>query len=174
MDDPALLSLLRVRQAVGSDLPALEWGGEYVHFRQLYADVYHNALAGKAIMWVVDLPEGEIIGQAFVSLESGRHELADGKNRAYIYGFRVKSAYRRRGVGAFLLKTIEADLIQKGFGIVTLNVGRENIDALRLYKRLGYQVVAEEAGKWWYFDHLGRRRDVHEPAWRMEKLLKSD
>jgi ribosomal protein S18 acetylase RimI-like enzyme len=73
-----------------------------------------------------------------------------------------------------LLKTLEADLLQKGFGIVTLNVGRENIDALRLYKRLGYQVVAEEAGKWWYFDHLGKRRDVHEPAWRMEKLLKSD
>lgn len=174
MDDPILLSRIRVRIAVGTDLPALEWGGEYIHFRQLYADVYHSTLAGKAIMWVVELPGQDIIGQAFVSLESGRSELADGVNRAYIYGFRVKNTYRSRGVGAFLLKTIEDDLVRRGFWIVTLNVGQENSSAQRLYKRLGYKVVAEETGKWWYFDHLGIRRDVHEPAWRMEKVLKKN
>ena len=123
-------------------------------------------------MWIVDLPGNEIIGQAFVSLESGRPELANGVNRAYIYGFRVKEAYRGRGVGAFVLRTIEDDLVQRGFQVVTLNVGQDNISAQRLYERLGYQVVAEEAGRWWYYDHLGRRQDVHEPAWRMEKVLK--
>jgi ribosomal protein S18 acetylase RimI-like enzyme len=172
MDDPVLLSKIIVRLARSSDLPALEWGAEFVHFRRLYADVYQNYMAGRALMWIVELPGEGIIGQAFVSLVSGRLELSNGTDRAYIYGFRVKPDFRNRGIGGVVLRTIERDLAARGFRFITLNVARENTMAQRLYQRLGYHVVAEEAGNWSYIDHLGRLQEVHEPAWRMEKVLK--
>ena len=172
MDDPVLLSRIFVRLARGSDLPALEWGGEFVHFRRLYADIFQNYVAGKALMWIVDLPGDGIIGQAFVSMESGRPELSDGVDRAYIYGFRVKAEYRNHGIGASVMRFIEDDLANRGFKLATLNVARDNLLAQRLYQRLGYRVVGEEAGRWSYFDHLGRFQEVNEPAWRMEKVLK--
>jgi ribosomal protein S18 acetylase RimI-like enzyme len=172
MDDRVLLSRINVRLARRPDLPDLEWGGEYIHFRRLYADVYQNFIAGKALMWIVEHPGDGIIGQAFISLESMRPELANGVDRAYLYGFRIKPAFRNRGVGGAILRTIEKDLLRRGFVTLTLNVARNNFDAIRLYRRNGYQIVAEEAGQWSYFDHQGKHRMVHEPAWRMEKVLK--
>jgi hypothetical protein len=54
---------------------------------------------------------------------------------------------------------------------VTLNVGLNNLDARRFYDRLDYIVVDSEPGNWSYIDEKGKRRDVHEPAWRMIKDL---
>ena len=124
-------------------------------------------------MWAADLPGKDLIGQLFVQLNSARKELADGKARAYIYGFRVKPLYRGLGVGSRLLQIVEADLGQRNFSWASLNVGQDNPDALRFYQRYGYQVVAAEPGRWSYLDEQGRRHNVHEPAWRMEKRIKT-
>ncbi len=123
-------------------------------------------------MWVADLPGEEIVGQVFVQLESSRNELANGKNRAYIYGFRVKPAYQCAGIGTKLLTTVENDLQQRKFEWITLNVGRENLDARRFYDRHGYYVVAADPGQWTYTDDQGRKNQVNEPAWRMLKRLR--
>ena len=171
IDDPVLLSRVIIRHATHDDLPALEWDGEFVHFRRLYEDVYLQAIKGSSLMWVAELQEEGIIGQAFVSLASYRSELSDGISRAYVYGFRVKPVYRSRGVGASIMSMVETDLIERGYKSVTLNVGRDNYLARRLYERLGYRVVAPEPGRWSYIDHLGQRQEVIEPAWRMEKNL---
>ena len=171
VDDPVLLERLLVRHATRIDLPALEWEGEYTHFRRLYEDVFLQVEKGSSIMWVVELDRKEIIGQAFVSLTSYRPELSNGVDRAYVYGFRVKPTFRSRGVGACLMRTIEKDLYRRGYRSVTLNVSRENQQARKLYERLGYRIVAVEPGRWAYVDHLGQRQEVHEPAWRMEKQL---
>jgi len=170
----AILSQVRIRPVVEKDLPALEWDGEYIHFRRLYAEIFANARKGLGIMWVVELIHGCIVGQVFVSLNGGRPELSDGNHRAYVYGFRVKTPYRKNGIGSLLMNVIENDLAQRGYRTVTLNVGKQNIDALRLYKRLGYQIVGSEPGSWAYIDHLGKRQSVYEPAWRMEKQLDLD
>jgi ribosomal protein S18 acetylase RimI-like enzyme len=69
------------------------------------------------------------------------------------------------------MEIAEQDLIQRGFSYVTLNVGKDNPKAKRLYMRLGYEVVADEPGNWSYLDHRGKRQSVHEPAWRMQKQL---
>lgn len=164
-------SQLLVRQVTQSDLLALEWDGEYQHFRRLYRDIFQNARQGKAVLWVGDLENVGVIGQVFVQLDSARKELADGISRAYIYGFRVRSNYRRLGVGKCMLQTVEHDLCQRAFLHVTLNVGRENLDARRFYERYGFQVVAAEPGRWSFLDDHGNRHEVHEPAWRMEKRL---
>jgi ribosomal protein S18 acetylase RimI-like enzyme len=170
---PPWLSAIEYRHLVRKDLPALEWGGEYIHFRRMHNEVYRSASQGKALIWVAMLPESGLVGQLFVSLHSARAELADGVTRAYLYGFRVKPVFRHYGVGTGMLHAVEAELEQRKFGWITLNVGRDNPDARCFYERHGYRVVAAEPGSWFYIDHRGRRREVHEPAWRMEKRVAS-
>ncbi len=165
--DPVVI----VRHGVRSDLPALEWDGEYRHFRRLYADTYFMVEKGQALIWVAEAANDGVIGQVFVSLSGARPELSDGVTRAYIYGFRVRPAYRNQGIGARMLHTLEEDLAQRGFILASLNVGRDNHGAMRFYERMGYHIVAAEPGRWSYIDDKGRRCDVCEPAWRMEKAL---
>jgi ribosomal protein S18 acetylase RimI-like enzyme len=165
------LSQVQIRLGREEDLPGLEWQGEYIHFRRLYRQVYQNTCDGKACIWVAELEQTGIIGQVFVQFSSSRRELADGETRAYVYGFRVQPAYRGSGVGTKLLEQVEQDLQKRHFHWVTLNVSRQNMGAQRFYKRNGYQIVAAEAGRWSYTDHLGTRREVDEPAWRMQKSL---
>ena len=171
LDETGWRSRLQVRQVTQQDLLALEWDGEYRHFRRLYLDIYHSACQGRAVLWVADLDPAGVIGQVFVQLDRARKELADGSARAYVYGFRVRPVYRSLGVGGQMLLTLEDDLVRRSFRLATLNVGRQNLQARRFYERYGYQVVANEAGRWSYIDDQGKRQEVHEPAWRMEKLL---
>jgi ribosomal protein S18 acetylase RimI-like enzyme len=166
------LDLLVIRTIESEDLSDLEWDGEYTHFRRMFADAYKSQKQGHSVLWAGELPGIGIIGQAFVQLISSRLELADGHMRAYIYSVRVRLPYRNSGVGKKIMDTAEEDLRQRGFSYVTLNVSKENLDAQRFYERLGYNTIAEEAGNWSYLDHRGKRRYVHEPAWRMQKKLR--
>jgi ribosomal protein S18 acetylase RimI-like enzyme len=171
MVDVSLLEQVVVRHVRQEDLPALEWEGEYRHFRRLFTDAYRRSLKGESILWIADLAEVGVIGQLFIQLHGINSGLADGQERAYIYGFRVRPEYRGEGVGSLLLTIAENDLRQRGFIKVALNVGRDNPDARRLYERFGYRVVSAEPGVWSYLDDQGRLRQVNEPAWRMEKQI---
>jgi ribosomal protein S18 acetylase RimI-like enzyme len=168
-----ILDQLIIRHAVAEDLPALEWNGELTHYRRLFADVFRYTERGDAFMWLAELLNAGIIGQVFVHINSQRLELADGISRAYIYGFRVRSPYRNMGIGTYMMNVVEADLSQRGFQLVSLNVGRDNPGARRLYEKLGYEVVGAEQGRWSYIDDKGVVQNVHEPAWRMQKQLGS-
>ncbi len=170
-DQNELLSHITVRHLREEDLPALEWEGEYVHFRRMYADAYQRMKRGLTLMWVAELEGAGIIGQVFVQYICDRPELCNGIDRAYLYAFRVRAPYRSHGVGALILATVEDDLRRRGFRYVTLNVARDNPRARAFYERHGFHVVAPEPGRWQYINHLGRLVEVVEPAWRMEKSL---
>jgi ribosomal protein S18 acetylase RimI-like enzyme len=165
------LNRVIIRHLVSDDLPALEWEGEYSHFRQLYEDAYQRMLNGDLIMWVAELPGTGIIGQVFIQLNCGRPELANGINRAYLYSFRIRPAFRNLGLGTKMLKMVETDLKKKGFSMLTLNVAKDNPRAHRLYERQGFRIVGHEPGIWSYVDHRGMWQHVNEPAWRMQKTL---
>ncbi len=161
-----------IRKATKDDLPGLEWNGEYKHFRRLFADTYSLVEQDKAIIWIAEIASTGLIGQCFVSLKGNRPELADGVTRAYIYGFRIQPEYRNHGIGSRIMTMIEVDLLERGFQQLTLNVGQDNHAARRFYERRGYKVMTFDPGRWSYIDDKGKRRDVHEPAWRMVKDLK--
>lgn len=171
MDEQWWLKQIKIRRLRETDLLALEWGGEFLQFRRLYRDIFSSMLKGRAVMWIAEVPDLELIGQLFVQLTSSRKEIADGASRAYFYGFRVKKSYRSCGVGSRLLEIAEEDLISRGFQQALLNVAKTNSLARQFYEKHGYQVVGEEPGDWTFLDHEGRRKEVHEPAWRMEKGL---
>ena len=162
---------VKIRLVQPEDLRAMEWDGEFRHFRNIYADAYARYLRGLSVLWVAELPNIGLIGQVFIQLRTDRLELADGRERAYLYSFRVKPPYRSGGLGTQILNVVEDDLIQRGFHILTLNVAKDNFRAQELYKRCGYTIVAPEPGIWSYMDPDGVWHRVEEPAWRMEKKL---
>ncbi len=168
---PAWLSCISIRHLTAADLPALEWGGEYTHFRHVYAEAYQRMLKGLSILWGAELPGQGLVGQVFIQLDCDRPELADGFYRAYLYSFRVQPQYRGVGLGSLMMKVVEEDLCQRGFHSLTLNVAKDNLRAQKLYARHGYQIVAHEPGVWHYLDHQNNWRYVKEEAWRMEKNL---
>ncbi len=168
------LNSLVIRPVTEADLPALEWGGEYKKYRHMYARLFKDSRSGRTLMWMIASPEGEMIGQAFVMLKSGERDAADGLLRAYIFAFRVKPAWRNLGVGTKMMDFIEADLLQRGFRFLTLNVAKDNPAARRLYERLGYKVTGSKPGVWSFKDDQGVIQHVNEPAWRMMKRLKGE
>ncbi len=165
------LSNVIIRPISKADLPALEWDGEFKHFRNVYASAYDHMTKGTTIIWIAELPATGLLGQVFLQLISDRPELADGWQRAYLYAFRIKPLYRNHGLGSRMVNVVENYARVHQFSRITLNVARINLDAIRLYKRLGYQIVAQEPGIWSYPDDQGNWQTVHEPSWRMEKLI---
>lgn len=162
---------IQIRKLTKDDLPALEWNGEYTHFRNVYKGVYQRTQHGTAAAWVAESPADGIVGQVFLQLDCDRPELANGWNRAYLYSFRIKPQYRSMGLGTRMIKILENYLVARHYSRLTLNVARDNPEVFRLYQRLGFQIVGEEPGIWSYIDHLGKWHTVEEPSWRMEKLL---
>ncbi len=163
-----------IRSLQRSDLQSLEWDGQYSHFRRVYAEAYERMMRGLTVIWVADLPLYGLIAQVFIQLNCQRPELADGGLRAYLYSFRVKPDFQSAGLGTRMMAVVEADLLERGYRFVTLNVAKDNPRALALYERLGYRVVDQDPGIWSFIDHIGQRRTMIEPAWRMEKSLSRD
>lgn len=168
------LNRVVIRQAELSDLPGLEWEGEFTHFRRVYADAYRRSQRGMSIIWVAVFPPQGIIGQVFIQLVCDRAELADGRTRAYLYSFRVRPDYRSAGLGTRMMEVVEEDIRRRGMMYLTLNVAKDNPRAQQLYERRGYRRVAHEPGLWSYPDENGVWRSMEEPAWRMEKNLQED
>ncbi len=168
---PAWFSAVVVRQAVFTDLARMEWEGQYQHFRNVYAEAYRRARDGLSALWVADLPAVGLIGQVFIQFICDRLELANGVDRAYLYGFRIRPAYREAGLGSRMMEIVEEDLRSRRFRYITLNVAKDNFRAIHLYTKKGYHIVAHEPGIWSYPDHNGEWQNVEEPAWRMEKKL---
>mgnify|MGYP000876415664 CR=1 FL=1 len=162
-----------IRPVLERDLYSLEWEGTYQKYRRMYARLFKESQEQKVLMWLIEIPLQEIIGQVFVMLNSGERDAADGFTRAYIFAFRVKPQWRNRGIGSHLMTYVEKDLYEKGFRFATLNVAKENPDARRLYERLGYKVIGSKPGVWSFQDDNGKTQHVNEPAWRMMKKLRS-
>jgi len=160
----------RIRHAEESDLAALEWDGEYKHFRRVYRQVMQDALRGTRVLLVAEVEE-ELIGQLFIAFESIWKSRFRGQPAAYLHSFRVKPAYRNQGVGHALMDRAEEEIIAHGYGRAVISVAKDNPGALRLYENLGYHVFSEDTGNWSYFDHEGMLQHIREPAFVMQKRL---
>jgi len=93
-------------------------------------------------------------------------------HRAYLFSFRVKPNYRNQGIGSFMLRFVEDQLLLRGFESIRLNVARANVRARKLYERHGYRMVGSDPGVWRYEDNFGEWQTMHEPAWKMLKKLR--
>jgi ribosomal protein S18 acetylase RimI-like enzyme len=167
LDNQPLSSMLLhvpvvLRLAEQSDLPKLEWYGQYTHFRTLFRRTFREQQHGKRLMIVADCNDFPI-GQVFVQLTPGE--------RAYLYALRVMEMFRGQGIGTALIA--EAERLATGRSIyrATIAAAKDNPRARELYERQGYRVYADDPGYWSYVDHKGVNQFVHEPCWLLEKRL---
>jgi ribosomal protein S18 acetylase RimI-like enzyme len=169
--DPRVSAEIRVRPVVEGDLPALEWDGDYRHYRTVFRANFEDMQRGQRLM-LVAVQGDVIVGQIFVQLNSADHQYADGRQRAYLYALRVRPAWRGQGIGQHLVAAAEARLRERGVATAVIAVAKTNEGAHRLYRRLGYQVFADDPGVWMFTDADGRQQRIEEPAWLMEKSLR--
>ncbi len=172
LNKPAMTLEMSVafRLATYSDLPKLEWYGQYTHFRALFRRTYQEQLQHRRLMLVADFNNFPI-GHIFIQLSGGEQRIADGRKRAYLYSLRVMEMFQGQGIGTNLIHESEILARQEGFSAVTIAAAKDNPRARRLYERLGYRVFGEDEGKWNYVDHENRVRYVHEPCWVLEKRI---
>lgn len=161
-----------IRPATEADLPALEWDGEYRHFRRVYRSALNEARQDRRMVLVAELG-GEVVGQLFVQLENVQLDPGGRRPTGYLYALRVRPPFRNQGIGTALVARAEDDLRRRRFVRAAIAVAKDNIGALRLYRRLGYQMFAEDPGNWSYLDDEGRLRHVFEPSYLLDKELES-
>lgn len=161
---------LQIREATEFDLSALEWDGEYIHFRRVYQEAMKEVKKGRRVIFIAEA-DTEHIGQIFVNLFSTWRNAVLGLRTGYLHSFRVKPAYRNRGVGRMLIQTAENFLISRDFQRVVISVARNNYGALRLYQQLGYEIFCDDPGRWSFLNHLNQIQHVAEPALILQKSL---
>ena len=165
LDIPVTLRLAREE-----DLSLLEWRGQYTQFRTIFRRTYREQLMGRRLMIlaaVQDVP----IGQVFVQLRSREQRIAVHGKRAYLYALRVMDMFQSMGIGGRLLDEAETMVMTMDYEWTTIAVAKDNLRALQLYERKGYQIFDESDGNWSYTDHKGRVQSVQEPCWLLEKRL---
>lgn len=80
--------------------------------------------------------EGRIVAYSFVWLIKGE---------AFIMTFAVEPEWRGRGVGRWFLKKL-IDIFKDKAQVISLDVRKSNIPAIRLYRSMGFKVVRERPG----------------------------
>lgn len=161
---------LLIRRAVEADLPALEWDGEYTHFRKVYQHAFREAQRDRRLIFLAET-DGKVIGQLFVHLHSVWKSSFNGVKTGYFHSFRVKPGFRNQGVGSDLLRVAEDALTDRGYACAIISVAQVNTGAQRLYQQRGYTVYREDPGEWSYVDHNGKVKRISEPAYVMVKTL---
>ena len=172
LDVPALAITvqIRFRAALADDLPKLEWHGEYTHYRDLFARAYVEQQLGRRLMLIAD-KGGFPIGYIFVQYTSIPVLDEEVGTRSYLYSLRVMEMFRGHGIGTRLIGEAEQVLRLRGARWATIAVAKDNVPALRLYERLGYQIFSDDPGIWSYRDHCGQTRTVYEPCWLLQKEI---
>ncbi len=161
---------VQFRLAAVTDIPKLEWYGQYTHYRNLFRRAYREQLAGKRAILIADINDFPV-GHIFIQFINPDPDNGEDYRRAYLYSFRVMEMFRGFGIGTQLLEEAENLILDRGFYVAMIAVAKDNIPARRLYERAGYEVFADDAGNWNYMDHQGRTRTVNEPCWLLQKEI---
>lgn len=82
--------------------------------------------------------DGQIVGFVIGVIYADREAL-----HGHIYTIEVLPACRRRGIGEKLLLEIESVFRQKDVEALSLEVREDNVAAIGLYRKLGYETVGK-------------------------------
>ena len=83
------------------------------------------------------------VGGAVVGFAIGRLDVTRGTPYMHIFTIEVLPSHRRKGIAEKLLKDLEALFKEKGAREGRLEVREENISAISLYHKLGYERVGK-------------------------------
>lgn len=97
-----------------------------------------NIASGNADFWTMD-HNGELIGELYTFRDIPEdRDFADGRTTVYLCAFRIRKDFRGQGLDTRLMETVLASLKAEGFRRVTIGVGPEEEQNVRLYRRMGF------------------------------------
>ena len=143
------LAALAVDDLRHDDLALLGWSGSPLHVESITAALA-RVPGGEVEYLVVRAPDG-------VPIAKGGIEYADSHGPGKLYQLATHPELRGLGIGTHLVGALEARVRARGIESAWLGVELNNPRARALYKRLGYEPFAEEAGGWETEDSNGRR-----------------
>ena len=164
----AAISKTIIREALEDDISALVRAlAPDVSARQL-AQRWEEHRGGYRRMLVAEV-EGRLVGT--VSIGGARRQRT---NSLRMFALDVSDAFRRRGIGASLIRTIEEEAHRRGLHSTHLEVALPNTIAIRLYEQTGYrrqgEPVIDRPSK---VADDGSREQVEEVSWVMVKRLQT-
>lgn len=127
-----------IRPCKERDLPGLEWFGMFTPHRELIRAAFERQQRGEVLMLVADINDFPA-GQAWIDLTKKRDESV-----GVVWAVRVIPFLQNLRIGTRLIAAAERALVNHGFAYSELGVEKNNVDAKRLYERIGYSVVSEE------------------------------
>lgn len=171
MSTPSSSSSIQIRLLDAADGPSLQWhGGE--DLRSFYDQQWQAHRSGElcVIIAAEDTAQGANfpVGQAAIHWNGKptHPQIPD------IQSLRVRADFRGQGLGSRLLEECEKIVAARGHSQVSLSVALDNINARRLYERLGYHMVGTPyCDVWFYADAAGKSMRVEETVWDMVKNL---
>ena len=127
--------MLEIRPFVESDTEAvvLLWREVFPRapaWNDPEADI-RRKLAIQRDLFLVAMLDGELAGTAMAGYDG---------HRGWVYYLAVAPRYRRRGIGADLMASVEQRLSDLGCPKINLQVRATNHDVVSFYERLGYAV----------------------------------
>ena len=110
---------------------------------------------------------GQTVGT--VSIGGRKEQVPD---TLWMFALDVGHQYRRLGIGTALIMAVEDEAAQRGLEAVRLEVALDNMDAIRLYKRLGYDRLGSPIiVRWSRLDRRGKPEQVVEQVWVLNKRV---
>jgi ribosomal protein S18 acetylase RimI-like enzyme len=143
------------------DLLALEWFGSASQFREVIAEAFQRQKQCEVLMLVAEANHFPI-GQLWIDLTKKREQ-----STGVLWAFRVLVPFQGLGIGTRLMVTAEAVLVRNRFAKCEIGVEKDNPGALRLYERLGCEVVEDNTEEFEYTNPDGKTIRMAFEEWIM-------
>jgi ribosomal protein S18 acetylase RimI-like enzyme len=125
----------------------LTWRATDDYLRDITRKEIQQHLEGRRVLLVAE-SDGQLVGTIqFVPTHEDR-DLADGKTTAYLQALEVREHFRGRGLGTWLIHTVERAGVDRGFKRLTLMVEPGNAPAISLYRKLGFEPFKDSSEVW--------------------------
>ncbi len=113
--------------------------------------------SGNRLVFIYKI-NGEFIGEGALVLDTGDPDYTILNRRVYVSRMIVKKEYRNRGIGTEILAFLIEKAKEIGYEEMTIGVDKDNVNALKLYRKFGFDEVlfdgADEDGE--YFKLMKR------------------
>lgn len=83
----------------------------------------------------------EFIGEGALVFDTGDSDYTILNQRVYVSRMIVKKEYRNRGIGSEILAFLIEKAKELGFSEMTIGVDKDNVNALKLYRKFGFDEV---------------------------------
>ena len=160
---------IQIRLMRESDLPAMEWGGEFACYRRVFREILRAQERGISKAFLAFTESGEVVGQVFLTRKFPNPDYSPNDPYLFLTSFRVKPAFQGRGLGGRLLRRCVVSAWEEKIPALLLNCSLSNKSAYRFYLHHGFQLVREMVCRWSFVDQYGEVHNECEAAYLLRK-----